>query len=165
MDSQETQCANQQNDAVQASFTSNEYRRSLVEVADDPGFCDGTSGRGSQANRNPYGGGMWDPDTLISSSNNVWITVLGIVLGVVSICILLAVSYLYFQDTSKGNGIWRMSDGGGVTSSVFGRWTASGVVLRGEHALRRVPSDMVNLIPKCSTNPSSSAASTTGEKM
>jgi len=108
--------------------------------------------------------GLWDPDALISTSNNVWITVLGIVLGVVSIFILLAVSYLYFQDTAKGGDIWRIGDGGGVTSSVFGRWTASGVVLRSEHALRRVPSDMVNLIPKCS-NDTSSAASTTGEKM
>jgi len=151
VDSQQTNCVDQ-NDAPPT--------KPLVDVVND--LTDSCENRKSHP-KNPYEG-LWDPDILISSSNNVWITVLGIVLGVVSIFILLAVSYLYFQDTAKGGDIWRIGDGKGVTSSVFGRWTASGVVLRSEHALRRVPSDMVNLIPKCS-NDTSSAASTTGEKM
>lgn len=56
-----------------------------------------------------------------------WITVLGVILGAVSLLILFSVILLYLQD---------------------GRWTCS-KEHRGD-LLKRVPSDMVNLIPRCS---------------
>lgn len=72
-------------------------------------------------------------------THGVWITVIGIILGVVSVLILLAIAVLYVQDSNRSS----VSRGAGGSRSII-----SG---RKSYDLRRVPSDMVTLIPKCTT--------------
>lgn len=61
-------------------------------------------------------------------TNVVWITTLGFILGIVSLLILLTIVALYLQDG--------------------GRWTFVKIEQQQRNLLKRVPSDMVNLIPK-----------------
>lgn len=63
----------------------------------------------------------------LTGNTGFWITALGVILGVVSLMIMVGVILLYLQD---------------------GRWTA--LKARKSNFMKRVPSDMVNLIPRCS---------------
>ena len=81
----------------------------------------------------------------VSNSHNVWITVIGIILGVVSVLILAAIAVLYLKDGGR-------PPMAGTNRSPSGLPRSLGPAgARRSYDLRRVPSDMVTLIPKCSS--------------
>jgi hypothetical protein len=89
-----------------------------------------------------------DNPTTVSSSeeHSIWINVLGIVLGVVSVLIIAAIVAMYLQDGSR-----TLQKAAATRAAALAKAAVSPAKTAPPRSydLRRVPSDMVTLIPRC----------------